>query len=502
MNLKYIWLLVLFLMLAACSEDNETTPQQEPIPALDVKGLDFSNYVAIGGSFTAGYTDGALFKNAQDNSFPNSLSKLFKNANGGEFKQPLMNDNTGVLVLPTPPNTDYRFVFNGEKPQRLNEFIESKGGQVPVPTTLASVNLKSAFNNMGVPGAKSFHFVFEGYGALNPYFGRMASSPSASVLKDAIAQKPTFFTLSEVGGNDVLGYALAGGDGVDQTGNTDVKTYGLNDITDPGKFTQVFGSMVTALTANNAKGIVTNVPYITSLPHFTTVPYNPIPMDTATASQVNAAYKEYNNALLQLEANTIISKKEREQRTITFKEGNNPVVILDEYLTNLTSYNPKLISMRQATAEDLLVLSSSAIIGKPAIPNNPKTINGVAVPLADKWVLTPQEQLAIKTATDAYNVGIANVIAKNDAIALVDLNTILQQAATTGIVFDNYTLTADFVTGGVFGLDGVHPTARGYALMANKFLEAIDAKFGSNFIASKTTAAAANYPITYPVNLQ
>jgi hypothetical protein len=116
---------------------------------------------------------------------------------------------------------------------------------------------------MGVPGAKSFHFVAPGYGnlagvpigAASPYFARMASSASATVLEDAIAQNPTFFTLSEVGGNDVLAFATSGGSGVDQTGNSDPSTYGGNDITDPGVFAQVFTGMVDALTANGAKGV-------------------------------------------------------------------------------------------------------------------------------------------------------------------------------------------------------------------------------------------------------
>ena len=77
----------------------------------------------------------------------------------------------------------------------------------------------------------------------NPYYARMATSATATVLGDAMAQSPTFFTLSEIGGNDVLGYATSGGVGVDQsptttnpTGNLDPTTYGGNDITDPNSF--------------------------------------------------------------------------------------------------------------------------------------------------------------------------------------------------------------------------------------------------------------------------
>ena len=48
-------------------------------------------------------------------------------------------------------------------------------------------------------------------------------------------------------------------------------------------------------------------------------------------------------------------------------------------------------------------------------------------------------------------------------------------------MFDEFYDETDLVFGGLVSLDGVHFTARGYALMANKFLEAIDAKYGSNF---------------------
>ena len=41
-------------------------------------------------------------------------------------------------------------------------------------------------------------------------------------------------------------------------------------------------------------------------------------------------------------------------------------------------------------------------------------------------------------------------------------------------------LTSDFVTGGAFSLDGVHPTARGYAFVANLAIDAINRKYTAN----------------------
>ena len=297
----------------------------------------------------------------------------------------------------------------------------------------------------------------------------------------------------------------------DQTGNLNAKTYGNDDITDPGLFKIVLNGIVSQLTANGTKGVITNVPSVTSLPHFTTVPYNPIPLDAQTASFLNGAsnYGAYNGGIKQafayLVANNLMTQEKADveivKRTISFKASpNNAVVIMDENLTDLTVINPALLSMRQATKDDLFVLPASLFIGTEAVKDNPQTINGVAIPLADKWVLTPEEQKAIKDATNAYNITIAEV-ALAKGLALVDLNAIMTEA-TTGIQFDNYTLTTDLVKGGLVSLDGIHLTARGYALMANKFLEAIDETYKSNFVASKTLARAGDFPTNYSPTLQ
>ena len=59
-------------------------------------------------------------------------------------------------------------------------------------------------------------------------------------------------------------------------------------------------------------------------------------------------------------------------------------------------------------------------------------------------------------------------------------------------------MTSQLVVGGLVSLDGVHLTARGYALMANKILEAMDAEFGSNFTkATNGLAKAGSYPTNY-----
>ena len=72
-NFKYAWLVVGLLVLASCEEgkyDREIPPPVELDPGM----ADFSTYVSLGNSLTAGFADGALFQASQMNSFPMILS--------------------------------------------------------------------------------------------------------------------------------------------------------------------------------------------------------------------------------------------------------------------------------------------------------------------------------------------------------------------------------------------------------------------------------------------
>ncbi|WP_067144949.1 SGNH/GDSL hydrolase family protein [Pseudotamlana agarivorans] len=490
---KYIGIILAVLSISACNSPEDVVPpvNEETLPELTAGDANFSKYIAVGASLTAGYTDLGLFIAGQENSFPNMLASQFKKVGGGDFLQPLVKDDTGGILVSGTPVRGYRLTFNSEipGPQPLNEFLEGIGKPVPPITTEAGINIGSDFNNFGIPGSKSFHLITPGYAGANPYYARIASAPTATVIDDAVAQQPTFFTLSEVGANDVLGYALSGGDGSDP-------------ITDAATFSASLEILINKLTANGAKGAIANVPSITSVSNFTTVTHNPVPLDQSTADLLNSmnGYGAYNAGITQayayLVANTPLTQEmadaEIAERTISFSAGpNNALVIIDEDLRDLTALNPALINLRQATTDDLILLTASSEI--------PKGI-GVSTPMGDKFVLTPEEQTEINDATMAYNASI-EAIAKTKGLALADLQSVLDEASTNGIAFDNYFLNTDLVFGGLVSLDGIHLTARGYALMANTFLKAIDTTYGSNFEASGNLMKAADFPISYAPTL-
>lgn len=463
-------------------EDNEV---------YDTGEADFSNFVSVGNSLTAGFADNALYREGQMNSFPNILAKQFALVGGGEFNQPLMADNLGGLLLNGNPipGFDTRLVLSTLSGQPLPDNISGTP-----QTDIANVQ-QGPFNNMGVPGAKSFHLGLSGYGDIsnvgtiaNPYFVRFASSPSATVIEDAVAQNPSFFSLW-IGNNDILGFASSGGVGVDQTGNLDPATYGSTDITDPNVFAQIYTGYVNALSANASGGVLYNIPDVTSIPFFTTVPRNAVPLDAQTADVLNQQFAAYNQQILPgLVQFSLISAEEAAQRQINFQAGQNFVTLTDESLTDISQFllappfnlDPQtaglLAQLRQATNEDLIPLTASGNIGN-VLDEQGTLITGVTVPLGDESVLTVDEQMMINNARNAYNATIQSA-AQANGLAFVDVNALLQEAEV-GIPYDGGTLSSTFVTGGAFSLDGVHLTPRGYALVANKSIEAINQTYGS-----------------------
>lgn len=507
-NIKYLLLSSILVVFTACSDDEyDYNPAPEPLPELTAGSGDFTTYVSVGNSLTSGFTDNALFIAGQQSSFPNILAQKFALVGGGDFTLPLMNDNIGGFLFGGNANPSFG--------PRL--YLDLTTSPRPTPTPLPATSTTEIFgptlgpkNNMGIPGAKSYHLLFNGYGnpanlataTANPYFIRMASSSSATVLGDAMSQSPTFFSLW-IGNNDVLGYALSGGDGTNPITPLDGA---------PGVgFAQTYGAIVATMTSGNAQGVVANIPDVTSIPHFTTVPHNPL---SPTLLGGDANITNLNAQLYGPLKNIFTAYGEPNRINLLSATAANPLLIYDETATDRSAeiagaLTPVLGAQtagafgavfgraRQATAADLFVLPLSnnigtTVAGLPA----PININGVTYPLADKWVLLPSEQAEIATATTAFN-NVISTTASQAGLAFVDANALLNQLADGGVSTGDFILTSSLVQGGAFGLDGVHPTSRGYALIANMFMRAIDTTYGSNFEASGNFVDVGNYPTNY-----
>jgi hypothetical protein len=104
---------------------------------------------------------------------------------------------------------------------------------------------------------------------------------------------------------------------------------------------------------------------------------------------------------------------------------------------------------------------------------------GTGVPLDDSEVLSANEANVITSTIDGYNSAIRTEAGLAGA-AVVDQHALLQTAATVGVSYQGTLYNADFVTGGLFSLDGVHPTDLAHGFLANTMIDAVNATYGSH----------------------
>ena len=483
MKIKYLLLSAFMLVLWSCETDIENPDANYPDQyyAPDSGDADFSTYVSMGASITAGVSDNSLFAAGQMNSYPNILAGYMSMTGGGEFTQPYVSDNVGGILVGGQEFWGPRLYFDGAGPAEVSG----------TPTTEATNVVPGPYSNMAMPYALGITYVAPGVGSLaglatgaaNPWYVRAASSDGATMLGDALMQQPTFVTFEP--GNDFASYAQFGASGF---------PFGPVVLDGPtGMFAGVVGS-IQALSAAVPNGVITTIPDPTSTPDWNTVPYNAIPLDQATADQINFAFGAVNVGLVVAQTFGLISADEVALRTLATRvQGANPVLIEDETLTDLSALG--LPSIRDANENDKISLLASTFLGVPADGVNPANgVWGVTAPLPDLGVLLPSEIQEIQTLLATANGAIAGSVPSG--WALFDLHGLYNEIVTTGVFEDEFNMTGDLVFGGFFSLDGFNPTSRGSALIAKRMLEAIDATYGSNL--SEAGLDIGDYPTNFP----
>lgn len=504
---NFKWLVLVVATFVACNNDDEVIvyDSSDGLP-LTAGTANFSKFVALGNSLTSGYADGALFIDGQKASYANIMAQQFKLVGGGDFKIPFMADNIGGFKINGTQFAGPRMYFNGSAPVPA---VGTPSTEILNPAVITA----GPYNNCGIPGAKSFHLLSPSYGSVagiaagtaNPYYVRFAPNATTSVLGYAISQTPTFFSLW-IGNNDVLGYATSGGDGT----NPITPSAGAAGV----GFDATYDALVNGLTAAGAKGVIANLPYVNTVPFFTAVPTNPVPLNATQVGQLNPLFGAMNSML------AAAGQPARFQTLAA--SATNPLLIADEmlafdatalftaafqgapfnypaatagFLGNL--YGKARHASNAAASKDYILLTARSLIGatQPGYPASSNTI-GVTFPMQDNTTLTASETALVKTATDAYNAKI-KAVATAKGLAFVDANALMTKVANGGITANGFTVTNVYVTGGGFSTDGVHPSPRGYALIANKFIEAINATYGSNL----KGVSLENYRILFPKSL-
>lgn len=478
-KINKIWLLAfLIFFISACDTEDELIEDRInslPSGAAPTAGTaDFTKFVAVGNSTSAGFMDAALYNLGQSNSFPNLLSGQFALVGGGAFNQPDINSENGfntLLQLSETPFTDGRFLLDVSIPG-------------PVPTIGEDIGAftgdKSALNNFAVPGARVVDLASPAVVA-NPFYQRMASNPGTStILGDATAANGTFFTFW-IGSNDVLGWAVSGGTGADaETGGSLADPSTLTDI---ASFTAAYGAALNAMTANGADGVVINIPPILTLPFFQAVPWNSIvfedtPEDQATITALNTAFAGFN---------AFVTAAGEPERAITYSVGANPILIVDETATDFSgTVGSALGQARPATENDIILFTSATVLGT-TVGGDPTLVNGVSVPMGDQFILIPSEQVQLETRRQTFNGIISNVVTNHTGtgnVVLIDTTPTFEDlvgldGSALGLVVNGVNYLPDFSPNGIYSTDGVHPNPRGQAILANVVIEAINTNFNA-----------------------
>lgn len=214
---------------------------------IDWGSADFTSFVTIGNSLTAGVSDGALYEVAQKNSFPNLIAQA---AEVEDFEQPIMGG--------------YGFSFEEEEGRiSLNFFVDPPSIGFYPSGTEDNKDLNRAYNNLGIPLIRA-NQVYTATTSIeadsNHFVDKILRNSGRTQIEEALSLDPTLLTLW-IGNNDVL----------------EAASLGLADdnypYTEPEDFETDLTNIINELTnGTDSPILIANIFDLTDLPYFTSLP--------------------------------------------------------------------------------------------------------------------------------------------------------------------------------------------------------------------------------------
>ena len=236
-----------------------------------------------------------------------------------------------------------------------------------------------------------------------------------SQVTQALALNPTFITVW-IGDSDVSPAALAG------------RAIDGVTLTPVASFRQNYAQLISTLAATGARIVAANIGDPMTIPFVGTI--KPYVVDPATGQ---------------------------------------PVLVNGQTVPLLGPQGP-------LSADARVTLNASSLLAQGV--GIPRALGGTGEPLPDEVVLDPGEIAVIRDHLDQDNQAIADICGLA-GVPVVDLKRVYDAAAQGGFDIGGIRVSADYLTGGFFGYDGLHPTDLGYAIMANEWISVIDDNGGS-----------------------
>lgn len=452
-------------------------------PDLDVDvstasgSADFSKYVSVGNSLTAGYADDGLYLAGQQASYPSLIAAQMQQVGGGTFTQPLFTskpNGTGYLTLTGFSSTGLPVL------ETVSTDLAVRGFTTPDPVVNPSGVLLDKYtdpiNNYGVPGIRLSDIADATYSNRNPLYERILTDSEVGVksyLTKVAESQPTFFTCW-LGNNDVLQYAGSGG---------------LVPLTPVTAFQQLYGVLLNTLTQGGAKGVVANIPSVTSVPLFNTVLAT---VSSTAKAQLKFALQQNsdlpNFVVCQSGTPDLAGQTSRPADTLRIIQL--PIDSLygggqgRSLLTLSVQDNPSLLTLlgkptgaywRSFAAQNGTTVQN--IIAAYQLDTTQAFGFSAKNPFPTGLVLDGREQDVISSFTTQYN-NIIKAAAESKDLAVLDANSFMKRV-NAGLLINGMEVNGAFISGGFFSLDGVHLTPRGYAIAANEFIKIINTRYNS-----------------------
>jgi len=413
--------------------------------------VSYDRFVTIGNSITAGYQSGSLFESAQKYSYGNLIAKQ---AGIGKYEMPIFSD----------PGSGGRMEFQG---------LDSHGNPIIVTNTQvgAPTNLTypAPYNNLGIPGAllydvlnatNSSNCASGLAGKPNQMFDiilRNSSFNIGSQFAQTKVQQPTLVTCW-IGNNDVLGYATSGG-------------FSPSAPTGAPTFDVLYRALADSLKSLNTKVVVANIPDVTSIPFFNTIgPKVALGTPWKAKGIPGLFYQKHGATAYDPTAMADSASLLKGIVDLTLPAGSFAAFLGDTTGAAWTAIAGYL-KIPVAYVKPAFVVT--------AYPFGFHPLN----PIPDVLVLDASEIAAAQTATLKFNTSI-DTIARNRGFAVVNINSFFNQIRardfTGGTYYGGINFTTGYITGGLFSLDGVHPTNHAHAIIANEFIKVINAKWGGS----------------------
>lgn len=412
---------------------------------------DLSNWVALGDSLIAGFTHQSLTECYQERAWP---ALVAREAGVSDFESPLVS-------APGIPAQLQLVAIDIGYPAGVVPVIEEISDETGLPT---NPFLPRPYNNLGIPFSTAYDMLFTTGDIRNLLAGNTDNVFHDLILRSPVVLGPDGLpVIDPETGQPIPTPAIVQGIGLDPsfvtvwTGFNDVLPAVLTatpiegvTMTPVDFFATLYGQAVGALVSLTSADIVlVTIPDVTELPFATTIsPFFSIP------------------------------------NLVTFPlEGTNGFLDPSARVTLLGS--------------ELLAMGYGLGAQNPASPPLPEDFDlATGQPGV---VLRADEIAAIKAHVAAMNQVIRDTadafgLAVFDAGAIIDRTTMGE-----GLTYGGVDVNGDFLTGGIFGYDGLHPQQLGHAILAAEFIEFLNDEFGAGIASLEMAEFLFSNPCAIPI---